>query len=90
MLEQSGLPHSSELKVLERIRLTGPDALENEITMIDPRAFTKPWVTTIHFKRHRDWQILDYVCAENNRNPVSESGKTLTLDAEGKPLDKEP
>jgi hypothetical protein len=89
MIEQSGLPHSSELKVTERIRLTGPDALENEITMIDPRAFTQPWTTTIHFARHRDWQILDYVCAENNRNPVSATGKTLTLGSDGQPIDKE-
>jgi len=89
MIEQSGLPHSSELKVQERIRLVGPDALENEITMIDPRAFTTTWTTTIHVKRHRDWHILDYVCAENNRNPVSATGKTLTLGSDGQPIDKE-
>jgi len=27
-------------------------------------------------------------CAENNRNPISGSGKTLTLGPDGKPLDK--
>ena len=57
--------------------------------MIDPLAYAQPWVSTLRLRRQRDWQILEYVCAENNRNPVSESGKTLTLDAEGKPLDKE-
>ena len=32
-------------------------------------------------------QISDR-CGENNRNPVSETGRTLTLGADGKPLDK--
>ena len=30
----------------------------------------------------------DYGCAENNRNPISGSGKTLTLGPNGKPIDK--
>jgi hypothetical protein len=88
-IDRSGLAHSGLLKVLERIRLLDPDTLEDQITMIDPLAYAQPWVSTLKLKRHRDWQILEYVCAENNRNPVSPSGKTLTLDAEGKPIDKE-
>jgi hypothetical protein len=88
-IDRSGLAHSGQLKVLERVRLTGPDTLEDQITMIDPLAYAQPWVSTLKLTRHRDWQILEYVCAENNRNPVSSSGKTLTLDAQGKPIDKE-
>lgn len=87
-IDRSGLAHSGQLKVLERIRLVDSDTLEDQITMIDPLAYAQPWVSTLRLKRHRDWQILEYVCAENNRNPVSASGKTLTLDAEGKPIDK--
>jgi hypothetical protein len=31
---------------------------------------------------------MDYACAENNRNPVDpETGRTLTLGADGKPID---
>ena len=33
--------------------------------------------------------IWDYACAENNRNPVTATGQTLTLDAEGKVLDRD-
>ena len=89
MIEQSGLPHTDKLRVQERIRLTGPDMLEDQITLTDPGSMTAPWVSTFRFRRHRDWQILDYVCAENNRNPTSASGKTLTLGPDGKPLDRE-
>ena len=35
-----------------------------------------------------DVRIMDYACAENNRNPVDPAtGRTLTLDADGKPID---
>src|SRR4029079_19171877 len=30
----------------------------------------------------------DYSCAENNRNPISNSGRTLTLGPERKPIEK--
>jgi hypothetical protein len=33
---------------------------------------------------------MDYACAENNRNPVDPAtGRTLTLGADGKPIDAE-
>ena len=76
MYENTGLPHSDQLTLKERIRLVGPNMLEDEVTAIDPKAMTKPWVAKIHYKRHRDWQILDYVCEENNRNPVDAKGVT--------------
>ena len=67
MLQNTGMPHSDQLTVRERWRLREPDLLEAEIAMIDPKAFTKPYVTTRLYRRHRDWSISDYVCAENNR-----------------------
>ena len=81
MYENTGLPHSDALTLRERIRLIGPDTLEDEVTAIDPKAMTRPWVTKVHYKRHRDWQILDYVCEENNRNPVDAKGVTTVKPA---------
>lgn len=69
MYENTGLPHSDALHVVERIHLTGPDILVDEMTFTDPKALTRPWSMTWHFKRHRDWVMKDYVCEENNRNP---------------------
>ena len=35
-----------------------------------------------------DVRIMDYACAENNRNPVDPAtGRTLTLGPDGKPID---
>ena len=69
MYENTGLPHSDELRLQERIRLIDADTLENEVTATDPKAMTGPWTTKVRYKRHRDWSFLDYVCEENNRNP---------------------
>ncbi|MGD8324642.1 MAG: hypothetical protein PVF50_09765 [Gammaproteobacteria bacterium] len=87
MYENTGLPHSDQLVINERIRLIGPDMLENEVTAHDPRALTGPWTTKVHYQRQPDWQIMDYVCEENNRNPLGPDGSTLTLGPDGVPLD---
>lgn len=86
MYQNTGLPHSDQLTIRERIRLIGPDLLEDEVTAIDPKALTRPWVTKIHYRRQSDWQLFEYVCAENNRNPVDAEGRTQTLGPDGKPL----
>jgi len=33
-------------------------------------------------------RVYDYACAENNRNPTTAAGQTLTLGPDGKPLDR--
>lgn len=69
MYENTGLPHSEKLRVAERIHLAGPDELVDEMTFYDPEALTRPWTAEWHYRRRRDWRVLDYVCDENNRNP---------------------
>jgi hypothetical protein len=40
-----GFPHSDELRVVERWRRLNYGTLEVQITVIDPKTYTKPWVT---------------------------------------------
>ena len=70
MFQNTGMPHSDVMHILERIHLVAPDVLEDEITILDPKAFTRPYVTKRRFRRRRDWSIIEYVCEENNRNPT--------------------
>lgn len=72
-LQSTGLPKSAELRVIERIRLKGPNKLENEITMIDPIAFTAPFKATRTWTRIEDEEIQEYVCLDNNRSFSSAS-----------------
>jgi hypothetical protein len=61
-----GLPHSAELHVIERIRRISPDVLQVEITVEDPKAYTKPWTAVRRFNRKPDWEIGENICEENN------------------------
>jgi hypothetical protein len=71
----AGIHHSAKMRINERMRLVEPDLLEVVTTVEDPEALTKPLVRTGRFARHRDWVTAEYVCQENNRNSVDESGK---------------
>lgn len=75
---ETGMGHSDQLRVTERIHLAegDPDTLVVEMTMVDPLALEAPYRRTHTFKRERDWNLMEFVCAENDRNPVGEDGLT--------------
>ena len=75
-LESSGLPHSDVLRVEERIWLESDDLLKDEITLIDPKAYTKPWTVTKAYHRAAPGaELIEYVCLENQRNPINAAGE---------------
>jgi hypothetical protein len=65
------------MKILERFRLTDPDTMSIETTITDPEALTAPYTTTSSLRRHRNWTITEYICEQNNRNGVDDSGKII-------------
>ncbi len=69
------LMHGPNLHVVERIRLAKPDLMEDRMTLIDPDVLAKPWHTVHTFTRHREWDQLEYICEENNRNQIDSSGQ---------------
>lgn len=72
--DRTAAPHSDQIKVHERMRLVNPNLWEDEITVTDPVAFTKPWVVKIQYRRQPTWEITEYVCEENNRNGLDANG----------------
>jgi|SRR5579872_4426487 len=75
LLDQSGMRHSDQIHVIERMRLKDPQTLENQLTVEDPVAFIHPWTVTRTFKRAKPGEeIREYVCLENNRNPIKADG----------------
>jgi hypothetical protein len=63
-IDRRGLPHSDQLRVVERIRRLDEDTLRIEITIHDPVAFVEPW-SAERFYRKTDWQIEEFVCMDN-------------------------
>ena len=89
ILDRTGLTYSPKLHVATRIRKLDAETLEATITMDDPRMLTQPWTLVKRYKRQpAGSRVYDYVCTENNRNPITATGQTLTLGTDGKPIDK--
>jgi hypothetical protein len=75
---ETGMKHSDKLRITERIGLSpdNPDQLVVEMTMEDPEALAAPYKRTHTFRRERGWNLMEFVCAENDRNPVGQDGLT--------------
>ena len=69
-------PHSDRMHIVERLHLADPSTLVDEMTIDDPGTLAQPWTTNLRYTRHREWDQLEFICEENNRNPVDETGKT--------------
>jgi hypothetical protein len=69
-----GVPHSDQLRIVERIRKASPEWLEIETTLIDPVVLAEPYTSTISY-RHLDDEIREYICLENNRDGADEKGR---------------
>jgi hypothetical protein len=76
VFDVSGAPHSDAMRVTERIRRTGPDTIEDRMVVEDPKALTRPWTVVRTYERKPDWKIAEYVCEENQRNPILPDGST--------------
>jgi len=70
-----GLPHSDQLRIVERITPVDADTITDEMTLTDPEAFTEPVVINVEYSRRPDWRIREYSCAENNRDAPDASGQ---------------
>ena len=77
----TGMPHSSQFHLVERIHLDPNDSniLVNEMRMEDPEALAEPFEVTVRYRRDRHGSLIEFQCAENDRNPVDEEGNTEFL-----------
>ena len=63
-LDRMGHPHSEALHVVERIRRIDHDHLVDDITMEDPKAYTKPWTAQLKFILKPKWTIEEQFCED--------------------------
>jgi len=54
-------------KVRERIRRPDFGHIEIEVTVDDPKAYTKPWTVTLRQQFASDTELIDEICAEGER-----------------------
>jgi hypothetical protein len=65
-LDEEGTPHTSALKLTERFRRLNYGTLEIEVTVDDPKTFTKPWTFKLNQRLMPDTDLIEFICSENN------------------------
>ncbi len=62
--DRAGDYHSDELHVVERYTPTSPNSLLYEVTITDPKVYTRPWKMSMPLYRRleKNIQLLDYNC----------------------------
>ena len=62
--DRTGNFHSDELHVVERYTLADADHINYEVTVEDPKVFTRPWKMSMILYRHKEknFQLLEHEC----------------------------
>jgi hypothetical protein len=67
-LDRNGTPLTDAAKIMERFRRVNFGRLEIEITIDDPKAYTKPWTVKLNHDIAINTQMIDYFCTENEKD----------------------
>jgi hypothetical protein len=65
-LDQLGKPSSDALHVVERFRRKDFGHMDIQITIDDPKAYTKPWTITEEVHLLMNTELMESICNENN------------------------
>ena len=76
-LDRSGLPHSDALHLTERIHRADHNTLVDDMTIDDPKAYTQPWTAKRTFALKPKWNIMEFVCLDQQLNFDDYQKKTL-------------
>ena len=62
--DRAGNFHSDALHVVERFTRTSPDVVNYDVSIEDPKVFTRPWKMTmpVYRRQEKDLQLLEYEC----------------------------
>jgi hypothetical protein len=63
-----GHPHSTQLKTVERYTRTKFGELEVVTTVDDPGAYAKPFTVKYTHTLRPGWELMEYICNENNQD----------------------
>ena len=68
------VPHSADMRVVERIRLVSRNFMRDDVTVTDPEYLTRPWRWTWMYKRWPGYKIQEYVCEDNRYDTAPGKG----------------
>jgi len=80
-IDRIAVPHSEEMKLIERIHLNAQGQLQVDMRVEDPVALTKPWEFSRYYRK-TDWTIEELMCEDNATYTPFENA-LLEFDGEG-------
>jgi hypothetical protein len=84
-MDVNGSPYTRQAKFTERFRRPTLGHLQIDLTLEDPKAYTKPWTVRVDQRLLPDQELIEFVCNENqqfgnriqlNQEPASEPSST--------------
>jgi hypothetical protein len=66
-LDVRGSPITDQAKITEKFRRVNFGKLEIDITIDDPKAYTKPFTVRVNQEIMVDTEMIEFICNENNR-----------------------
>ena len=66
-IDSTGIPHSDDLRIVERYHRVSADTLQVEVTLIDSKAYRTPMKSTVRYKTFSDpsWEPREFICSPN-------------------------
>jgi hypothetical protein len=74
-IDRKGSPITDAARVTERFRRVSFGRLEIDITVDDPKAYSRPWTVTVLQDIAVDTELLDYHCTDNEKSVERMVGK---------------
>ena len=74
-LDIDGSPMTNEGRMIERFRRPSFGKLEIEVTIDDPKVYTKPFTVKVEQRLMPDTQLIEFICNENDRSGPHLVGK---------------
>jgi hypothetical protein len=72
-IDHFGNPHSDQMRLVERYRRVDKDTLELDMTLTDPKTYTKPWVAnTITFVNPKS-AIFEEICSPSEEHRFNDA-----------------
>jgi hypothetical protein len=66
-MDVNGSPYSREAKFTERFRRLSYGQLQVDLTIDDPKSYTKPWTVRVDFRIRPEEEMIEFVCNENQQ-----------------------
>ena len=63
-----GVLESDALHVVERFTRVSANTIHYQVTIDDPKTYTRPWTLAIPLERDDQYQIFEYACHEGNHS----------------------